>query len=75
MPESIEEELKRYEGAGNDMGGLVERCSSIVGINTLGRILRGQRGGVGRMLSGNLIMILTLLGSGGDMLRLEVLEE
>ena len=75
MPESIEEELKRYEGAGSDVGGLVERCSSIVGINTLGRILRGQRGGVGRMLSGNLIMILTLRGSGGDMLRLEVLEE
>ena len=72
---AVEEELKKYEEAGSDVRGLVERCSAIVGISTLGRILRGQRSGVGRMLSDNPIMILRLLGSGGDMLRLGVLEE
>ena len=69
---AIEEELKKYEEAGSDVRGLVDRCSAIVGISTLGRILRGQRSGVGRMLSDNPIMILRLLGSGGGMLRLEV---
>ena len=32
---AIEEELKRYEGAGSDVRGLVEKCSAIVGTNTL----------------------------------------
>ena len=72
---AIEEGLKRYEEAESGVKGLVERCSAIVSINPLGRILRGQRGWVGRTLSDNPIMILTLLGSGGDMLRLGGLEE
>ena len=71
---AIEEELKRYEGAGSDEGVGGKVCA-IVGISTLGRILRGQRSGVGRTLSDNPIMILALLGSGGAMLCLEVLEE
>ena len=73
-PESYRGELKRFEEARSDARGLVEKRSAIVSINAVGRILSGQRSSVGRMLTDNPIMILTLLGLEGAS-RLETLEE